>query len=84
MIFMCENDPVKKKYLAQAFPHTFLFDDMVRLGTGRCYDYNHCMEMDVPKVARRDGFEMELANLFVFESGEPLEIFHLQGLCIIY
>ena len=50
MVFMCENDPVKVKYLTQAYGDALCFLDMVELKHGRALEHRSGLPLDVPKV----------------------------------
>ena len=47
---MCESDPVKQKYLLQAFPDAPIFNNMADLGKHVAFDVRSCEMKTVPKV----------------------------------
>ena len=47
--FLCENEPFKQKYLANAFGEPLLFADMTELGSGWARDYRSGEYKHVPK-----------------------------------
>lgn len=50
---MCESEPAKQKYLAQAFPYIPLFEDMQELGNGAAKEYRTGNHQEVPKASKK-------------------------------
>lgn len=71
VVFMCEKESWKIKYLQKAFPDTpLVFDDMTRLGSGRAFDTRSKTVKDVPKALRSNMPKKSHGEFFHWTDGK--------------